>query len=367
MDDDGPLRVALVGYGLAGEIFHAPLVAATATMELAAVVTRDAGRRQRAATRFPRARLMASPDEIWADPSQFDLVVVASPNRTHVQLAREALKARLAVVVDKPLSASVADAIELRDAAARAGVPITVFHNRRFDGDFLTVGRLLANGALGPVHRFESRFERWRPVVDARAWRESSDPLDAGGVLYDLGIHLVDQALVLFGPVESVYAERRCVRPSALVSDDVFLALAHRRGVISHLWASMVAAEPGPRMRASGSAGSYVKFGLDVQEEALRRGLPVYSPGWGSETEERWGRVTTDTGSWPVPTVAGCYPRFYEMVADALLAGAPMPVVIDDAIAAIGVIEAARMSAEEHAVIGTSLTTRPSPPASPNQ
>jgi predicted dehydrogenase len=351
MRDDAPLRVALVGYGPAGEVFHAPLVAGTTTMELAGVVTRDAGRRARAASRFPRARLMTTPDEIWADASQFDLVVVASPNRTHVAIALEAVQAGLAVVVDKPLAGSVADAVVLREAAAPGAVPITVFQNRRFDGDFLTVRRLLADGALGPVHRFESRFERWRPVVDARAWRESGDPADAGGLLYDLGSHLVDQALVLFGPVESVYAELRCVRPTAQVADDVFVALTHRCGVISHLWTSMLAAEPGPRMRVSGSAASFVKFGLDVQEDSLRRDSPVDAPDWGVEPEESWGRITSDTGSRPVPTVAGCYPRFYDMVAEAIRGRGPMPVGIDDAIATLGVIEAAQASAEEHSVV----------------
>lgn len=350
---DARLRVALVGYGLAGEVFHAPLITGTAGMEVAGVVTADPGRRARAAARFPQARLMSSPGEIWADPSQFDLVVISSPNRTHVQLALHAVEAGLAVVVDKPVAATVADAVRLKDAATARGVPVTVFQNRRWDGDFLTVSDLLEQGALGPVHRFESRFERWRPEVARRAWRESPDPADAGGVLYDLGSHLIDQALVLFGPVESVYAELRNVRPGARVDDDAFIALAHRSGTVSHLWASLVVASPGPRMRVLGTVASFVKFGLDVQESLLRQGMDTGSAGWGSEPEKDWGRISAGGEPQPLATVPGRYQRFYELLAEALVRVGPMPVEIDDAIAALRVIEAARASAQEHTVIYT--------------
>lgn len=172
---DAPLRVALVGYGLAGEVFHAPLISATAGMDDTAVVTADTGRRARVSARFPQARLMSSPAEIWADPSRYDLVVVASPNRTHVPVALDAVDAGLAVVIDKPAAATATDLIRLKDAAAARRVPVTVFQNRRWDGDFLTLSDLVEREVLGFPHRFESRFERWRPRV-ADVWRESADP-----------------------------------------------------------------------------------------------------------------------------------------------------------------------------------------------
>jgi predicted dehydrogenase len=343
-----PLRVALVGYGLAGEVFHVPLIAGTPTMELAAVVTTDPGRQAKVADRFPQARLMSSPGEIWADPSQFDLVVIASPNRTHVPFALAAVEVGLPVVVDKPIAATVADASRLRDAAGARGVPVAVFHNRRWDGDFLTLRDLLERGALGPVHRFESRFERWRPQVSGSAWRESPDPADAGGVLFDLGSHLIDQALALFGPVESVYAELRSLRPGAQVDDDAFVALVHRSGTVSHLWASLVAADQGPRLRVLGLGAAFVKFGLDVQEDLLRQGTGTGSFDWGSEPEERWGRIAADAAYQRVATVPGRYQRFYELMADALLTGGPVPVSIDDAIDTLRVIEAAHASTSYH-------------------
>jgi scyllo-inositol 2-dehydrogenase (NADP+) len=347
---DAPLRVALVGYGLAGEVFHAPLIAATANMEVAGVVTADPVRRARVAARLPRAQLMSSPDDIWADPSSFDLVVISSPNRTHIPLAVLAVDAGLPVVVDKPAAATAADVVRLKDSAAARGVAVTVFQNRRWDGDFLTLRALLEQRAIGSVHRFESRFERWRPDVSG-AWRESPQPADAGGVLYDLGSHLIDQALALFGPVESVYAELRNVRPGARVDDDAFIALSHQRGEVSHLWASLVAADPGPRMRVLGTTGSFAKFGLDVQEDQLRRGIEPGRADWGSEPEEHWGHLTVGGESHAVPTVPGQYQRFYELVAGALLARGPMPVAIDDAIASLRVIEAAQTSARDHSVI----------------
>jgi scyllo-inositol 2-dehydrogenase (NADP+) len=347
---DAPLRVALIGYGLAGEVFHAPLISVTAGMEVAGVVTADPGRRARASARFPQALLMSSPAEVWADPAAFDLVVISSPNRTHVPLALDAIDVGLAVVVDKPVAATVADAVRLKKAAVARAVPVTVFQNRRWDGDFLTLSSLLQERTLGPVNRFESRFERWRPDV-SDAWRESPDAADAGGVLYDLGSHLIDQALVLFGPVGTVYAELRNVRPGARVDDDVFIALEHRRGVVSHLWASLAAAHAGPRVRVLGRAGAYVKFGLDVQEDHLRHDGDLNAANWGAEPEQHWGVISVGEAGRPVATVPGRYQRFYRLVADALLGGGPMPVEMDEAIAGLRVIEAAKASAKDKTVI----------------
>ena len=336
------MKVALIGYGLGGSAFHAPLIAAVPDLELAAIVTRDPERRASAARAHPGATLLESADDVWARADELDLVVVTSPNRFHVPHALAAIEAGLAVVVDKPFAATAAAAREVVDAAAARGVPLTVFQNRRWDGDLLTVRRLLAEGALGNVLRFESRFERWRPEVGG-GWREQADPEEAGGVLYDLGSHLVDQALHLFGPADDVYAEVDARRPGAQVDDDVFVALTHASGVRSHLWMSAVAAQLGPRLRVLGDRAAYVKEGLDVQEEALRAGRgPAGDPHWGEEPESRWGRLGAGEDARPVPTEPGAYQRFYEGVAATLRDGAPPPVDPAEAVAVLDVLDEIR-------------------------
>jgi predicted dehydrogenase len=343
-------RVALIGYGLAGEAFHAPLIAADPGLELAAVVTRDPQRRAAAAARHPGAELLERADEIWARAGDFDLAVVASPNATHVPLARAALDAGLSVVVDKPLAATAAEAGELAAHAQARGRLLIPFHNRRWDGDFRTLRRLVAEGALGEVARFESRFERWRPEVVADRWRESAAPQDAGGLLYDLGVHLIDQALVLFGPADRVYAELDQRRAGAHVDDDAFVAITHRSGVRSHLWASVIAGEVGPRLRTLGTAAAYVKHGLDVQEAQLRAGLTPHDPGFGVEEAAAHGALHAGDETQPVATEPGCYQDFYAGVVGALDGGAP-PVDPQDAVAALRVIDAARASAADGRVV----------------
>jgi predicted dehydrogenase len=342
MDD---IRAAIVGYGLAGRVFHAPLVAATPGMRVAAVVTADPGRSAQARREHPGARVVASADELWDAPEALDLVVVAAPNRAHAPLARAAIAAGLAVVVDKPLAPTAAEGRALAAEARAAGVVLSVFQNRRWDGDFLTLRRLLDEGALGAPTRLESRFERWRPEVDAGRWRERPGPADAGGLLADLGSHLIDQAIVLFGRPLAVRAELDARRPGARVDDDCFVALEHPGGVRSHLWASMLAADDPPRMRAVGLVGVWVKHGLDGQEAALREGARPGGPGWGAEPEGSWGRLYDGSGSRPVPTEAGDYPAFYAGMARALRDGAPPPVDPDDAVAVLEVIERARAAA----------------------
>jgi len=343
-------RVALIGYGLAGEAFHAPLIAADPDLELAAVVTTNPQRRAAVAERHPGAELLDRPDEIWARPRDFDLVVVASPNATHVPLARAAIEAGLDVVVDKPLAASAAEAAELTAHAEARGRLLIPFHNRRWDGDFLTLQRLVELGALGDVARFESRFERWRPEVAADRWRESAAPQDAGGLLYDLGVHLIDQALVLFGPAAEVYAELDARRAGAQVDDDVFVAITHTNGVRSHLWASMIAGHLGPRLRALGTSAAFVKDGLDVQEAQLRAGLTPRDPGYGVEDPAAWGALHAGDETQTIETEPGRYGGFYAGVVTALRGGA-MPVQPQDAIAALAVIDAARTSASEGRVV----------------
>ncbi len=347
---DPPVRVGLIGYGLAGAAFHAPLIAADPGMRLAAVVTADPERSAAARRDHPDAAVVPSADRLWERAAELDLAVVATPNRTHVPLALAALEAGLPVVVDKPFAATAADALRVVEAARRRGLLLTVYQNRRWDGDFLTLRALLDGGRLGPVARFESRFERWRPAPRG-GWRESGAPEEAGGTLYDLGSHLVDQALVLFGPVARVYAELDRRRPGVEVDDDAFLALAHRSGVRSHLWMSAAAAQGGPRFRVLGGAAAWVKHGTDVQEERLRAGGSPREAGWGEEPRERWGILGAGDQVEAVPTRPGAYPQFYEGVRRALREGGPAPVDPLDSVAGLRIIEAARASAEQGRVV----------------
>ncbi|OII67959.1 Gfo/Idh/MocA family oxidoreductase, partial [Streptomyces sp. CC77] len=359
-----PLRVGLVGYGLAGSVFHAPLIAATGGMVLDTVVTSDEGRRAQARAAYPGVRLAAAPGELWARADELDLVVVASPNKTHVPLASAALEAGLPVVVDKPVAGTAAEARALAALAQERGLLLSVFQNRRWDGDFLTLRSLLKRGELGEVQRFESRFERWRPQLKG-GWRESGAPEEIGGLLYDLGSHLVDQALVLFGPAVRVYAEVDTRRPGARTDDDTFLALTHAGGVRSHLYVSATAAQLGPRFRVLGSRAGYVKYGLDPQEAELRAGArPAAGEPWGVEPQELWGRLgagvspASGDGGRPVPTLPGAYPAYYAAVAAALRDGTAPPVTAAEAADALDVLEAARRSARE----GVAVDLRQAPP-----
>jgi predicted dehydrogenase len=337
-------RVALIGYGLAGSAFHAPFLTAAPGLELAGIVTSNEERRRLARERYPGVRLLANPDELWADASGFDLVVIAAPNRAHVPLTLAALDQGLHVVVDKPLATNAAEGRMLVERAAQRGLLLTIFQNRRWDGDFLTVRRLVEEGALGTVVRMESRFDRWRPQVEKR-WRESPDPAEGGGLLLDLGSHLVDQALLVFGRVARVHAELGGRRAGAQVEDDVFLALEHESGVHSHLSMTFLAAQAAPRFRLLGTDAAYVKLGVDGQEAALRAGRAPDEPGWGVEPEERWGLLGTEDDAQRVPTERGSYLAFYEGVAAALLEGAPPPVDPADAVAMLDVLDRARVAA----------------------
>jgi scyllo-inositol 2-dehydrogenase (NADP+) len=344
------LRAAVIGYGLAGEGLHAPLISAVPGIEVAAIVTRDEARRGRAAQRYPDAALLEDAAEIWEDADRFDVAVVAAPNRVHVPLASAALEAGLAVVVDKPLAGSAQEARELVESAERRDLMLFPFQNRRWDGDLLTVRKLIEEGELGEIRRMESRFERWRPELSA-GWREQADPEEAGGLLYDLGSHLVDQALHLFGPARHVYAELDVRRPRAKVDDDSFVALIHESGVRSHLWMSVAAAQLGPRFRILGERAAYVKYGLDPQEQAFREGRVPSEPGWGREEPDRWGLLGVNGETRAVETEPGAYQRFYEGVVASIRDGAPPPVEAAEAIDALAVLDAARVSAREGSLV----------------
>ena len=334
-------NVALLGYGLAGSVFHAPFISTTPGLRLSVVVTGDEERRDQALREHTGVEVVGTADEVWERAPELDLAVIATPNESHLPLGLAALEAGLAVVVDKPLALNADEGRALVDAAAERGLMVTALQNRRWDGDFLTVRKLLETGELGRVHRFESRFERWRPET-GDGWRERTSAAEGGGLLLDLGSHLVDQAVQLFGPVRELYAEVDARREGAVSDDDVFLALEHESGVHSHLWASVLAADPGPRFRVLGDGAAFVKHGLDVQEEQLRAGRAPTDPGWGEEPRERWGRLVIGDEQREVPTEPGSYSSFYAGVVRSLRDGAPPPVDPRDAVAVLELLDEAR-------------------------
>lgn len=349
------LRVALLGYGHGGAVFHAPLIASTSGMAVAAIVTSAQERRAQAARDFPAADIVPSADDIWRDAANYDLAVVATPNRTHVALGLAAMNAGLPVVIDKPMATTVAEADRLIATSNATGTLLTVFQNARWSNTFLTIRRILDAGLLGPIVRFEARLERYRPVPRAGAWRERGSPEEAGGLLFDLGSHLIDQALVLFGRPSSVYSELEHRRPNTEVDDDSFVAIEFASGVHAHLWMSYVARTAGPAVRVWGLFGSYEKRLGDSQEEALRAGRRPQGADWGEEPPERWGHLSTEFGGLhvqgAVESALGNYPGYYVALRAALLTGGPPPVDPRDAVQTLRVIEAAQLSAADHVVV----------------
>ena len=336
-----PLRVGLIGFGLAGRVFHGPLLAANPRFDVAAIVTSDPDRKADAHRRHPKATIWSSSKTLWKHADELDLVVIASPPTTHIPLARAAIDAGLAVVVDKPLCASADEATELVEHAATTGPPLTVFQNRRWDSDFLTLSRIAGAGALGEVRTFESRFERLKPLgANAeKAWR-ALPPGEAGGVVYDLGSHLVDQAIQLLGPVTDVYAEIVSLAGTA-APDDGYLELTHAGGARSKLWTSLVAPKPGPRFRVLGSEGTFVSWGLDVQESQLASDMRPDHPDYGLVPQHQWPVVGVGTDIAPLEPDRGDYPAFYAGVADALATGGSMPVDPRDSVEVVRILEEA--------------------------
>ncbi len=320
-----PTRIGLAGYGFGGRIFHAPLIASAGGAELAGVVTRSPQRRAEVAADHPGVPVfdsLAGLREAGADA-----VAISTPAETHIPLVLEAIGLGLAVVCDKPFALDAAQASAAVEAAEAAGVVLSVYQNRRWDSDFLTVRRLLDEGALGEVTLFESTFERYS--------REPVPP-SGGGIARDFGSHLVDQALLLWGPVEHVYAE------VGAGDERFFAALRHESGMTSHLSGDWVQGSPAPRFRVRGSAGAYVVYGMDGQEPALIAGQ---RPGedWLTEPPERWGRIERgDEGAEPVPSERGRWDTFYPAFAAAVRREGPVPVAPRDAIASLAVIDAIR-------------------------
>jgi scyllo-inositol 2-dehydrogenase (NADP+) len=312
------LNVGLVGFGFAGKVFHAPVIRAVDGLRLTAIV-------QRSGVGDPACRdveFVRSVDEMLT--RAIDLVVIATPNTSHHPIAKQCLQAGKHVVVDKPFTVTLAEAEDLVRTAGDKKRVLSVYHNRRYVGDFVTLQKLLFEKTLGRVAIFESHFDRFRPEPKKeRAWREEALP--GSGVWYDLGPHLLDQALALFGIPESVSADIRLERADA-EADDAFDVTLHYPRMRAILRATVLAASPGPTFTVHGTKGSFVKFGLDPQEEALKSGCSPSEPNWDQESPEMYGKLTTPEGTKNIPTIPSSFTHYYENVRDAILGRAQLAV-----------------------------------------
>ena len=340
LDDSHPIRVGVVGFGTSGAVFHAPVLAASPDYVLDSVVTRDPARRAALAERYPGTVAVDSIDDLLA--RDLDLVVVGSPVALHAEHARAALEAGVAVVVDKPFTVHAADAAELIATAERHGAPLTVFQNRRFDDDFLTVQREIASGRLGRVRSVESRFEVDKPTI-TKAWKAAATPDEGGGVLYDLGSHLLDQVIRLSGPVSSLVGGVKTLREGGRSDDEATLLLTHGEGpgaVESKVVVSTLAPQPGPRWTVTGTEGTLTILGLDEQEAQLGAGGSPADEGYGRRQDPGAATLTSAGGSrTPVELETGDYPEFYSRLARALRGQGDLPVDPHDSQRVVEIIE----------------------------
>jgi scyllo-inositol 2-dehydrogenase (NADP+) len=339
-----PISVGLVGYGLGGSVFHAPLITGVSGLTLTAVVT---SQRERVERDLPRVAVVATTEQLLSD-SSIALVVVASPSNTHFQVAREALQAGKNVVIDKPFAGTVQEAQYLMDLASDRRLFLSVYQNRRWDGDFQTVKRLIQDGSLGEVFHYEAHFDRFR--LDIRAgWRETGGR--ESGILYDLGAHLIDQAVHLFGLPQAVTADVFAQRHGATAPDYFHLVLDYGR-MRAILHGATVVKQPGPHFQVHGDKGSFVKYGMDPQEDALKAGRRPGDAGWGADDPTLYGVLTPVDGvASRIETAVGGYENYYKLVAEGLLNHGKNPVDPAGSRDGLMVIEAARQSAVERRTV----------------
>jgi len=332
---------------MSGQVFHGPLIHSNPNLKLTHILQRKG---HEAAQKYPQAKIVRDLDALLRDPF-VDLVVVATPNTSHFEIAVQSLRAGKHVVVDKPFTMNPREADQLIALARDVERLLSVFQNRRWDGDFLTVAQLLQEKKLGRLAEFHSRFDRFRPGVRPDAWREQAGP--ASGVLFDLGSHLIDQALVLFGRPTGIYADLRMQRDGAVAVDNFEVQLEYPALKVT-LHAGFLACERSPRFLLYGTKGSYSKFGVDPQEEALKQGGIPSQPGWGEEPESAWGTLSECNGSVSrakYSTLAGRYPDYYTNVYQAIVGQEELAVKPEQAREVIRLIELAQQSAAEKRVI----------------
>lgn len=338
------IEVGLIGFGLAGRAFHAPVIRAVPGLHLAAIVQRSG---MEAAEKYPDVRIVRNLDELLGI-EEIRLVVIATPNDTHYPLARQCLTAGHDVVIDKPFAATLEEAKSLVQIAKDANRLLTVYHNRRYDGDFQAIRKLVADGTLGRMVRFETNYDRYRPQLKPDAWRESSRP--GSGILFDIAPHLIDHALVLFGLPEAVTADVRIEREKAVADDAFDIMLHYPSSLRAILRSSILAAAPRPRFVLLGTQGSFVKQTFDPQEANLRRGYIPKDAAWSAEPEENWGVLTLPLGDsfreQRVPSMAGDYRDFYANVRDAILGRATLAVTPKWALDVMRLLTLARESSQ---------------------
>ena len=336
------LNVGLIGFGFSGKVFHAPVIRAVDGLRLTTIV-------QRSGTPDPRysdVEFVRSVDELLT--RAIDLVVIATPNTSHHPIAQQCLLAGRHVVIDKPFTTTAREAEELVQLGAVKRRVLSAYQNRRYVGDFVTLQSLLSEGVLGRVTMFQSHFDRFRPELRPGAWREQAQP--GSGIWSDLGPHLLDQALVLFGTPQAVAADIRVEREGA-AADDAFDVTLHYPRMRALLRASMLALSPGPTFAVHGTNGSFVKYGLDPQEAALKSGRTPDESHWDSEPPAMYGRLTTPEGARTVPTIPSSFTQYYENIRDAILGKTQSAVTPEQVLNVIRGLELAVASSRKRCVL----------------
>jgi len=341
------IQVGILSYGMSGKVFHSPLLHVNPGFSIKKIMQRSDSS---ALERFPYTEIVRDSDEIIHDPG-IDLVLVNTPDHTHYGFSREALMAGKHVVVEKPFVLDPKEGESLIELARKKGRILTVFQNRRWEGDFLTIRKIISQNMLGRLVEFEAHFDRYRNFI-RDSWKEK--PENKTSTLFNLGSHLVDQAVLLFGMPVAVYADIRKQRTNALVDDLFDLSLLYPDVKVT-LKGSYLVREPGPHYILHGTEGSFVKYGTDPQEEALTAGRFPNEHGWGTEPEERWGLLNTTTGGLhfrgKIETLAGCYHEFYNNLYDTLVKGKELAVKPEESLNGIRIIQAAYESNKKHAAI----------------
>ena len=343
------IEVGLVGFGLAGRAFHAPVIRAVPGLHLAAILQRSG---TEAAEKYPDVRIVRSMGELLAI-REIRLVVIATPNATHYPFAKQCLEAGRDALVDKPFATTFEEAKSLVQIARETGRLLTVYQNRRYDGDFQAIRQLVEAGTLGHIVRFETTYDRFRPQLKPGAWRETTQP--GSGILFDIAPHLIDHALMLFGSPEAVTADVRTEREHALANDAFDITLHYSKGMRAVLRSSILAAAPRPRFVLLGTQGSFVKQAFDPQEMNLRRGFIPEGKPWGYEPEENWGVLTIPAGESfeqrRIPSATCDYRDYYANLRDAILGKAALAVTLEHALDVMRMLELARASSERRCTL----------------
>lgn len=347
-DKNAPIKVALVGFGTGGSLFHAPVIDSVPELSLSAIITGNCTRQNQAKLSYPQAEIYDSIERLFSSRPDIDLVVLTTPNNTHHSLALKALSANLHVVVDKPFALTTIEAKEMLSLASKQNKIICPYQNRRYDSDYLTLKKIIQNDAVGKIMRLESRIERYRRVPKAGGWRETTSARDGGGVLYDLGSHLIDQIVHLFGaPQKLAYARLEQMRQLG-TSDDATLILDYSDFCV-HIHASMICASGGPRFKLLGLEGAFVKEQGDIQEDQLRAGISPASATFGIEPESNRAILIKGDSQENVPVQQGKWTDFYRQMASAIKDNAPPPVSQLEVLSTISIIEQAlKLSMSNH-------------------